>query len=70
MTDVRIRVAKIVAKHWALAAIEWGDLQVDGRTLAHPLGLVVDALNGERDPANLGIETDHPDAEKIRALTR
>lgn len=51
------------------------DLQVEWRAACHPLsldqcsatiGCVLEALNGETDPAQLGIPDDHPDAERIR----
>jgi hypothetical protein len=60
--SARVERARIVADHWRRAAIEWGSEQMDGRVTAHPLSLVLGALRGESDPAQLGIPEGHPDA--------
>lgn len=64
-------IARIVAEHWRDAAMRRGDEpQIPWRAIAHPLALVLAALDGDQDPTGeLGIE-EGPSAERIRALAR
>ena len=63
--DARVRapleVARIVTRHWHQASLgkQWQD------PTAHVLGIVLSALDGETDPAELGIPDGHPDAAAI-----
>lgn len=61
--------ARFVAEHWRDAALAWRDEGVDSTVtsaVAHPLNMVLNALDGETDPAELGLT---PDAhEAFRAL--
>jgi hypothetical protein len=50
----RIQYAEAVAIVWINGALEWGDMQMDGRVCAHPLSCVRSALAGETDPGQLG----------------
>jgi len=69
MSDVQtIRVARLVADHWRRAALDWGHESMEGRITAHPLCCVLAALDGETDPAELGVG-EGPDAEAIREVT-
>lgn len=58
--DKRIAIARIVADFWREAALRWGDIQMDGRVAAHPLSLVMAALDGEANPVELGISPTDP----------
>jgi hypothetical protein len=63
----RETIARIVADHWRRVAVTW-DMPIPGTVAAHPLCCVVAALDGETDPAHLGIEPSSRDAERIREL--
>jgi hypothetical protein len=63
----RLKIVRLVAESWRDAAIEWGSLQMDGRTTAHPLALVLCALDGETDPIELGISPTDPAWDAIKA---
>lgn len=43
---VTVEIARIVADHWRRAALVWGDTPMPGRIMAHPLCMVLAALNG------------------------
>lgn len=62
-------IARVVATHWRDHAMDRGDRpMIEWRAMAHPLALVLCALDGEQDPIReLGVE-EGPDAERIRAL--
>jgi hypothetical protein len=62
-------IARVVAEHWRDQAMARGDEpEIPWRVMAHPLALVLAALDGEQDPtAELGVE-EGPDADRIRAL--
>lgn len=72
MTDDarKVAIARLVAKAWSEAAINWGSLQMDGRMTAHPLCLVIAALDGETDPIRLGISPTDTAFEAIRMIRR
>jgi hypothetical protein len=53
--EARVARARIVADLWRRAALNWGEAPMPGRLSAHPLCLVLDALDGETDPARLGV---------------
>ncbi len=53
--EARVARARIVADHWRSGALNWGEAPMPGRMAAHPLCLVLDALDGETDPARLGV---------------
>ena len=60
----RAAVAYIVADHWRRAALaDTGEMQT--RLMAHPLACVQAALDGETDPAQLGVDPSSPDAVLI-----
>lgn len=60
-TREALRIARFVAEHWRDAALDLpSDSQV--RMMAHPLNLVMDALDGEADPVQLGVSPDAWDA--------
>lgn len=69
LRDARERAerARIVADHWRRATLEWGEQPMPGRTAAHPLCLVLDALGGETRPEHLGIGPG-PDFDALTAL--
>jgi hypothetical protein len=58
----RVAAARFVARHWRDAATGWGDDPFPGRVTAHPLSLVLSALDGETDPAQLGLDEDVHDS--------
>lgn len=60
-----LAVARVVAEHWRDAMMRDPDL----RFAAHPLACVLAAMDGETDPAQLGVE-EGPDADAIRAAAR
>lgn len=62
----RVAIARVVAEHWR----DWALNQApEGmRWAAHPLALVLSALDGVSDPVDLGVEADSPNAARIRAL--
>lgn len=66
---VSVEVARIVADHWRVAAMEGGDSLVPWRLAAHPLCCVLAALDGETDPRQLGIEEGSEAEAAILALT-
>lgn len=67
----KIRIAKVVAEHWSSAIMEGGhaDEEFPWRTAAHPLGCVRAALDGESDPAQLGVVVDSDTAQTIRRIS-
>lgn len=66
----RLQVARLVATSWRDAAVRWGSLQMDGRVTAHPLALVLGALDGETDPIELGISPTDPAWNAIKEVAR
>ena len=66
--DQRVAIARIVADHWRKAALADGVLEVPYRVMAHPLVLVIDALDGESDPNQLGVAQGE-DFEAIMRIT-
>lgn len=44
---VTVEIAKIVADHWRRAAMGFGDTPIPGRIMAHPLCMVLAALDGK-----------------------
>jgi hypothetical protein len=70
--ETRVAIALVVADHWSTSIMRHPNLQVDWRAAAHPLALVVDALAGEMDPEQLGIDRAfgpaHETIEKLAAL--
>lgn len=56
--DRRLRAARFVADHWRNAILGGGDHDAPWRLAAHPLCMVIAALDGETDPARLGIDPD------------
>lgn len=64
-----IQTARVVADHWRAASMEWGDGLMLGRLAAHPLCMVLSALDGVMDPTELGIEPG-PDADRIFSTWR
>jgi hypothetical protein len=62
-------IARVVARHWRDHAMARGDEpKIEWRAMAHPLALVLCALDGEQDPiGELGVE-EGPDADRIRVL--
>lgn len=62
-------IARVVAEHWrdAVMSSESAEERVPWRMAAHPLALVLVALDGEQAPIELGVG-DGPDADRIRAL--
>lgn len=66
---LRLEIAREVAVHWRDQAIRtWGDSPMPGRVAAHPLALVLDALDGQTDPAQLGVDPGSPAEDSIRDL--
>lgn len=61
--DSDLERAKAVAEHWRAAAMAWDPPQP---TIAHPLNLVLSALNGETAPEQLGMTEDDMDAARAR----
>lgn len=57
--------ARIVADHWRESVLAWGEQPMPGRLAAHPLCLVLAALDGETDPQMLGIT---PGSDAYRKL--
>ena len=53
-----LRAARFVADHWRKAALQYENT----RLMAHPLNLVLNALDGATDPTMLGIEPEAHDA--------
>lgn len=51
--EERLAAAEFVAEHWRAALVEW-----DSSGRAHPLCCVLAALDGETDPAELGLTED------------
>lgn len=50
----KLHTARRVAEHWCSAIMAWDD----GKWAAHPLCMVLAALDGETDPAQLGMSAD------------
>lgn len=68
--DQRVNIARIVADHWRNAAMAHADDDmIPFRVMAHPLCMVLSALDGETDPNQLGV-SEGPDADKITALAQ
>jgi hypothetical protein len=63
----REAIARIVVAHWRRVTVTW-NMPIPGAVAAHPLCCVLAALDGETDPAHLGIEPSSRDAERIREL--
>ena len=40
--------------------MRWNDVPIEGRLCAHPLALILEALDGETDPIQLGIAPTDP----------
>lgn len=60
----RLATARWVAEHWRAAAMGWDP---PAPMIAHPLSMVLAALDGVTDPAHLGIEEDaHTDLHHAR----
>jgi hypothetical protein len=61
--DDTLRAARFVADHWRQSVLASpDDMTAPWRLAAHPLCMVLAALDGERDPAQLGIEPADHDA--------
>lgn len=58
----RVAAARFVAERWRDAAMTRADDPFPGRLTAHPLALVLAALDGETDPERLGLEPGVHDA--------
>ena len=59
-----LRAARFVADHWRKAALQYENT----RLMAHPLNLVLNALDGATDPTMLGIEPEAHDAFRAALL--
>lgn len=64
----RIRAARVVSEEWRANALGWRDLAVPGRLMAHPLALVLLALDGELDPRQLGVDPDTFAAQQLEVI--
>lgn len=63
--EERVRVARIVAEHWRAALVAMAETFPHLSGMAHPLCMVLAALDGEADPVQLGVG-EGADAEAIR----
>lgn len=70
--EQRAAVARIVAEHWRDQVMAPGlrSREVRIRFVGHALALVLAALDGETDPAQLGINDGHVDAQRVREAAR
>lgn len=66
----REAVAYLVADHWRTTMLTAPEADIPRRLMAHPLALVQAALNGETDPAQLGVDPESPTADLIREACR
>lgn len=68
--EERLRTAHIVAEYWHEALLDLGRKHLHLAGMAHPMGCVLAALNGETDPEELGVAADSAAALVLRALAR
>lgn len=61
-----VDATRIVTDHWRRACL---DGSPDLRWTAHPLCMVLAALNGETAPEEVGVAEDSADARSLRALS-
>ncbi len=58
--------ARLVADHWRKAMLDAGDERMPARAAAHPLCMVLAALDGETRPEHLGIT---PESDEWHVLS-
>jgi hypothetical protein len=67
-TDLKVVRARLVIEHWQAVALKWGSAPIDARTMAHPLACVLAALNGDKSPEDLGVDSTSDEGKILRVL--